>query len=81
MTASGSYSYEVSDEQLRTFAALSDEAKIAWLEEWQRATWAAATPAVRSSLSSFTPSAFDRAVPPASPPSMRIRRARATLVA
>jgi hypothetical protein len=46
---SADYFDEVSLEQRRAFAALSDERKIAWLEEWQRATWLAATPAVRRS--------------------------------
>ncbi len=44
-----SFTYAVTDEQLRTFAALSDEQKIAWLEEWQQVTWALATPSVRRS--------------------------------
>jgi hypothetical protein len=43
------FTYTVTDEQLRTFSALTDEQKIAWLEEWQRATWEAATPGVRAS--------------------------------
>jgi hypothetical protein len=40
---------KLTHEQLQAFAALTDEQKIAWLEEWQRATWLAATPAVRRS--------------------------------
>jgi hypothetical protein len=43
------YRHEVPLEQRRAFAALTDEQKIAWLEECQRATWLAATPAVRRS--------------------------------
>ncbi len=39
----------VTAEQIRAFSALTDEQKIAWLEEWQRATWEAATPEVRAS--------------------------------
>lgn len=48
MTAPAGFTYVVSDEQRRTFAALSDEEKIRWLEEWQRATWELATPEVRA---------------------------------
>ncbi len=39
----------VSDEQKRAFAALSDEEKLQWLDEWQQATWEAATPEARAS--------------------------------
>jgi hypothetical protein len=45
----GDYFDEVSLEHQRAFTALTDAQKIAWLEEWQRATWLAATPAVRRS--------------------------------
>ena len=44
-----SYSYRVTADQIRAFSALSDERKIAWIEEWQRATWEAATPETRAS--------------------------------
>ncbi len=47
MTAPG-YTYAVSPAQRRAFAALPDEEKIRWLEEWQQATWELATPEVRA---------------------------------
>ncbi len=45
----GDFFDEVTPAHLRAFAVLTDEQRIAWLEEWQQATWRAATPAVRRS--------------------------------
>jgi hypothetical protein len=42
------YTYEVSDEQLFTYAATSIDAKLRWLDEAQRMTYALATPEVRA---------------------------------
>jgi hypothetical protein len=42
------FSYWVSDEQLRTFAATSPERRLAWLEEMRRVTFELAPPHVRA---------------------------------
>lgn len=41
------FSYDVSDEQLRTFAAQSVERRMQWLEEKRRFTWETASPETR----------------------------------
>jgi hypothetical protein len=42
------YTYWVSDEQLRTFAALSPARRLRWLEETRELTYRLATPEVRA---------------------------------
>ena len=41
------YTYTVSDEQLRTFRALTPSRRLQWLEEMREITYRMATPEVR----------------------------------
>jgi hypothetical protein len=49
MSDAPGFTYEVSDEQLRAFAARPPAERLRWLEEMREATWKLATPAVRAS--------------------------------
>lgn len=44
----GGFSYEVSDEQIRAYAALPIDRRVRWVEELARTTYALATPVVRA---------------------------------